>query len=58
MTYVGPNAAVQAYCTQEITPELNAAVTALLTAVKAQQDKAMAKSTGKVGAGEHGVCFV
>jgi hypothetical protein len=49
VTYVGPNAAVQAYCTQEISPELNTAVTSLLTAVKAQQDKAIAKNPGKVG---------
>lgn len=48
MTYVGPSAAVQSYCTQEISPELNVAVTSLLAAVKAQQDKAMAKNPGKV----------
>ncbi len=49
VTYVGPNAAVQPYCTQEITPELNAAVTSVLTAVKLLQDKAIAKNPGKVG---------
>jgi ribosomal protein L7Ae-like RNA K-turn-binding protein len=48
VTYVGPDAAVQSYCTQEITPELNTAVTALLTAVKAQQDRAIAKNATKV----------
>jgi hypothetical protein len=51
VTYVGPNAAVQAYCTQEILPELNAAVTTLLTTVKDLQDKAIAKNPGKVRTG-------
>lgn len=48
VTYVGPNAAVQPYCTQEITAELNAAAVSLLTAVKSLQDKAIAKNPGKV----------
>jgi hypothetical protein len=48
VTYVGPNAAVQAYCTQEISPDLNVAVTTLLMTVKGLQDKAIAKNPGKV----------
>jgi hypothetical protein len=45
---VGPNAAVQPYCTQDISAELNAAVTSVLTTVKQLQDKAIAKNPGKV----------
>jgi hypothetical protein len=48
VTYVGPNAAVQPYCTQDISAELNAAVTSVLTTVKQLQDKAIAKNPGKV----------
>lgn len=48
LTYIGPNAAVQSYCHQEITVELNHAVTTLLQQVKAFQDRAMAKNMLKV----------
>jgi hypothetical protein len=57
ITYVGPNATLRDYCYQEISPDLNASVAALLTQVKGFQDRAMARNPQKVrkGAGGWGV---
>ena len=48
VTYVGPNATLAEYCNQEISPQLNQAVTTLLQQVKGYQDRAMAKNSVKV----------
>eukprot|EP00879_Flechtneria_rotunda_P009717 GHRR01010166.1.p1 GENE.GHRR01010166.1~~GHRR01010166.1.p1 ORF type:complete len:336 (+),score=105.56 GHRR01010166.1:396-1403(+) len=56
VTYVGPNAAVQSYCKQEISLELNTAVTTLLTTVKGFQDRAMAKNPVKANMRRWYVC--
>jgi hypothetical protein len=48
VTYVGPNAALAEYCNQEISPQLNQAVTNLLQQVKGYQERAMAKNAVKV----------
>jgi hypothetical protein len=53
LTYVGPNAAVQSYCRQEISPALNSAVLTLLQSIKGFQDRAIAKNPVKVGTGRY-----
>jgi hypothetical protein len=54
---VGPNAAVQPYCKQEISVGLNAAVTGLLTTIKGFQDRAMAKNPAKVSKDQQVQCL-
>jgi selenocysteine insertion sequence-binding protein 2 len=56
VTYVGPNAAVQDYCIQEISPALNSVVVGLLSSIKGFQDRAMAKNPVKANMRRWYVC--